>query len=79
LGWGSHTGPHPNVSCVSVVVVMVMCKYHFSCRESSGNFQALLQVLIVRSMHNRIGTSLFVKHVFVHRVNKDETNHDFVP
>jgi len=30
LRWGSHTGPHHNVFCVSVVVVHKKCKYHFS-------------------------------------------------
>jgi hypothetical protein len=29
LGWGPHIGPHPNMPCVSVVVVHKKCKYHF--------------------------------------------------
>jgi len=29
LGWGPVCEPHPNVSCVSVVVVDKKCKYHF--------------------------------------------------
>jgi hypothetical protein len=29
LGWGSYTGPYPNIFCVSVIIVHNKYKYHF--------------------------------------------------